>query len=63
MNIDHQAYPRALRQKSNDSLWFIIRDCQAAIRANPDNPKCGYYADEISYCANELARRSNRGRK
>lgn len=63
MKIDHTAYPRALRSKPTESLWYIIRDCQAAIRANPDNPKCGYYADEISYCANELARRSNRGQK
>ena len=42
---------------SESSLRFTIRDCQKAMKANPDNPKCGVYADEINYCASELNRR------
>lgn len=57
MQIDHERYPKSLRAKSVESLRFVIRDCQQAIAANPDNPKNGYYADEIAYCGMELKRR------
>ena len=57
MQIDHERYPKSIRSKSVESLRFIIRDCQQAITANPDNPKNGYYADEIAYCGMELKRR------
>ena len=59
MQINHINYPKQLKTKSNESLRYIIKDCQEAITANPENPKCGYYADEINYCASELKRRSN----
>lgn len=36
---------------------FTIKDAQEALQAMPDNPKAGYYQDEISYCAMELRRR------
>lgn len=60
--IDHKEYPKRLRHMSDATLLYIIRDCQEAIKSLPDNPKNGYYADEINYCANELSRRRN-GRK
>jgi hypothetical protein len=57
--MDHAAYQRKVRMLSNESLRYTIRDCQEAIRANPENPNNGYYADEINYCAMELNRRTN----
>ena len=38
-------------------LLHVMQDCAAAMAANPDNPKCGQYADERHYCAMELERR------
>ena len=58
--IDHTEYPKTLKTKSNDSLRFIIKDCQEAMKAIPDNPKNGYYADEICYCGMELRTRGIR---
>lgn len=55
--IDHAAYARKVRRLSEESLRYIIRDAGEAIKANPEGPKAGYYADEINYCASELNRR------
>jgi len=55
--FDHAAYQKKVKKMSIGSLRFVIRDCQDAIAAMPDNPKCGHYADEISYCSMELKRR------
>lgn len=57
--IDHKNYPKTLRTKTEKSLRYIIVDCKAAIKAMPNNPKNGYYADEINYCAMELNRRKH----
>lgn len=59
--IDHTAYPKSLRSKSVDSLHFIRADARAALAAMPDGHKAGYYADEICYCTDELARRAKKG--
>jgi len=61
--IDHAAYPKLCRTRSDAELHFVIADCQAALRAMPDNPKAGYYQDEICYCADELARRARGGKR
>lgn len=42
---------------SEESLRYIIKDAQEAMAAMPDNPKNGWYADEVNYCCMELARR------
>jgi len=55
--MDHNEYPKQLRDKSWAELSFIVRDCRRAMEALPDNPKNGHYADEIAYAANEMARR------
>ena len=55
--IDHAEYPKSLVDRSISSLRYTIKDCQNAMAAMPDNPKCGYYADEIHYCAMEIKRR------
>lgn len=57
--FDHEGYPKRLAGKSNDELHAIMKDAQAAIKANPDaeKVKSGYYEDEINYCANELHKR------
>ena len=59
IQVDHSEYPKTLKSKSIAQLYFIIRDCQQAIQANPDNPKNGYYQDEISYCGMEIRNRQN----
>jgi len=56
--LDHKAYPRTLRKKSDTTLRSIIKDCQAALKAMPDTPKAGWYQDEIHYCGMELKRRN-----
>lgn len=61
--IDHNAYPRLCRTRSEAELRFVIADCRAALRAMPANPKAGYYQDEICYCADELARRARGGKR
>ena len=56
-NIDHIEYPKALKRKPDAALFFIMNDAHEAMTANPEGHKAGYYADEINYCADELARR------
>jgi hypothetical protein len=55
--MDHTEYPKSLRSKSEAMLRYIIQDAKAAIAANPENPNCDYYLDEVIYCATELHRR------
>ena len=54
MQIDHTNYPKQLRRKSLPALLFIIKDCKDALAAMPENPKAGYYQDEIHYAAAEV---------
>ena len=61
--IDHAAYPKLCRRKSEAELVFTIADCQAALQANPASDKASYYADEICYSADELQRRRRGGRR
>lgn len=62
-HIDHVAYPKLCRTRSDAELLYVIADCQATLAAWPDQPNHGYYADEINYCADELARRRRGGRR
>lgn len=55
--MDHTAYPKRLKRLTEGALRFTIMDAHNAIEAMPDNPNCGYYWDEISYCWAELRRR------
>lgn len=55
--IDHTNYPKTLKTKSLDSLKYIIKDCQEAIAANPENPKNSVYSDTICYCGMEIKKR------
>jgi hypothetical protein len=57
MEIDHAEYQQKCKLMTNEQLRFTIYDARAAIKAMPDNPKAGYYQDEIHYCAMELKRR------
>lgn len=57
MGINHNEYQKKVKGKSEAELLYTIKDCREAIEANPDNVKCGDYADEISYCSMELKRR------
>jgi len=42
---------------NDDALIHILRDCNAAVHAMPDNPKCPQYFDEMLYCGMELKKR------
>ena len=55
--INHTAYPKSLRNKSDESLRFIMQDAYEAMINNPEGDKAGYYADEINYCGMEIKRR------
>lgn len=55
--MDHAAYPKGLRNKTEAELRFIAADATEAQRVNPSNPNNGYYADEVCYAAAELRRR------
>lgn len=57
VQINHSEYMEKVKHMSHASLMYTIKDCQQAIRNMPENPKSGYYADEISYCAMEIRRR------
>ena len=58
VNIDHAAYQKKTRKMTDAELRYTISDCKAAIKANPEGHKAGYYADEVHYCNMELARRA-----
>ena len=58
--MNHTTYPKELKKKSSASLRFIIKDCQEALEANPNNPKAGHYSDEICYCSMELKKRDRK---
>ena len=55
--MDHSEYPKSLRSKNDDALRYIAADAKAALDAMPDGENASYYADEICYCCDELARR------
>ena len=58
--MDHNAYQKKTSTMLDEELYHTIRDCKAAMIANPRGINDGYYADEINYCAMELHRRSTR---
>lgn len=58
--MDHTAYPRLMKRKSDEALHFIIKDAKEAIAVNPDGVNAGYYADEVHYAAMELKRRETK---
>lgn len=55
--MDHAAYQKRLKTKSDAELRFIIKDANEALKAMPDGENAGYYADEIHYASMELQRR------
>lgn len=55
--MHHSEYIAQTKKMSVSNLQYVIDDCKQAIAANPDNPNCGYYWDEIHYCSMELRRR------
>jgi hypothetical protein len=55
--MDHAAYSRKVKKMSYSELHFTIKDCREVLKAWPDQPNYGYYADEICYCADEIRRR------
>lgn len=47
-----------LKNKTNDQLNFIVKDCSKAIQAMPTNPKCFRYLQSMRAAENELTRRA-----
>jgi hypothetical protein len=58
--MDHSAYPKRMRSKTDAELRYIIKDASEAQAANPQGENNGYYADEVCYAAQELRRRDGR---
>ena len=56
--MDHSKYQDWVKTLPIESLHYIIRDAYEAAKAMPYCLNCGYYLDEINYCASELKRRS-----
>lgn len=55
--MDHGAYQKRLRKKTDSELRFIIKDAGEALAAMPYGENAGYYQDEIHYAHAELERR------
>lgn len=53
----HSEFIAKARRMSKAELLHVIKDCEAAMAALPENPKCEQYADERLYCGMELHRR------
>jgi hypothetical protein len=60
--MNHTVYMQKVKKLSEESLRYIIKDCREAMSAMPNNPKNGYYADEIHYCSMELTSRKKKGK-
>jgi hypothetical protein len=58
--MDHIAYAKSLKSKSDAALRYIAKDAQEAINAMPEGENADYYADEINYVAMELHQRKNK---
>lgn len=56
--MNHSEYMKKVKSLDDNQLRYIIKDCQEAMDAIPDNPNNSFYQDEIHYCAMELSRRA-----
>jgi hypothetical protein len=57
----HSEYQKLCKKRDIESLRYVLWDCRVAMTANPQNPKCGQYADEAHYCAMEITKRKSQG--
>lgn len=48
-----------LKNKPDEALFFIARDCLSAVSAMPENPKAREYLDTADACRDLLRQRSN----
>jgi hypothetical protein len=55
--MDHAAYKRSMKQKTEAELKYIMKDAFEAATAMPDGINAGYYMDEMHYADAELQRR------
>lgn len=55
--MDHTEYQKRCKGMTEAALRYTIADAAAARDAMPDGENAGYYADEVSYAAMELASR------
>ena len=55
--MNHTDYPKSLKKLDMAALEYIRKDAHEAMMALPSNPNNSYYADEVCYCSDEIARR------
>lgn len=56
-SLDWSYYAKKVRTMTLEELHYTIKDCNEAMKALPENPKNGYYADEVHMCYDEIRRR------
>lgn len=47
---NHSELIRYVKRLTPAQLVYVKKDCEAAMFANPENPKNGYYQDLFHYC-------------
>lgn len=47
-------YREQIAEYSEEKLEYVMADCKAAISANPENPNCDYYRQEIKLIRERL---------
>jgi hypothetical protein len=52
---NHTELMKYVKGMSRAELSFVKKDCEEAIKANPDNPKNGHYMDTIHYICMRLS--------
>ena len=55
--MDHEEYPKSIKNLSDRVLRAIMRDCRDVLALWDEHPNASYYADEMNYCADELYQR------
>lgn len=55
--IDHDKYPKWLKERTFAELQYIASDAAEAAKAQKDGPKVGYYLDEVNYALDEMYQR------
>lgn len=58
--MNHTEYQERIAKLPSAALRYVAKDAQETLAAMPDGPNAGYYADEVCYCADELAKRAKK---
>ena len=58
--MDHEAYPKSLKNMTTESLEWQIKDAAQARDIQPWGINYSYYADEVNYIGDELRNRGDK---